>query len=761
MSTVGDVKTARQSRRTEILEARPVNRDGFIEEWPEVGLIAMDSPYDPKPSVRVENGTIVEMDGKERADFDFIDQFIADHAIDVGATEHAMSMSSDEIAGMIVDAKVPRDEVVAVTRGLTPEKLLTVLETMNVVEMMMGMQKMRARRTPSNQAHATSVRDNPLQVAVDAAEAALRGFDELETTLGVVRYAPLVALALQVGGQTGRGGVLTQCALEEATELSLGMRGLTGYAETISVYGTERVFMDGDDTPWSKAFLASAYASRGIKMRFTSGTGSEVQMGNAEGKSMLYLEIRCVLVARGAGVQGLQNGSISCIGVPGAVPSGIRAVLAENLCASLLDLECASGNDQTFSHSDMRRTARLLMQFLPGTDFVCSGYSAVPNYDNMFAGSNLDAEDYDDWNVIQRDLKVDGGLKHLPDDEILATRNKAARALQAVFEQFGFPAITDEEVEAVTYAHGSEDLPRRAVLEDLKAAQDMDERAITGLDVVKALEAGGFPDVADNYLSGLRQRVAGDLLQTSAIIGKDGQTLSAVNDPNDYAGPGTGYRPSGARWEEMKRLRHAMSRPGGAGDVAATEGGVAVSAGRTMELTEIGPAERGTRGDEVVLALSPAFGLTFSRTIVDVPHADLVRELLAGIEEEGVTARVIRVRDSADLAIIAHTGAKLSGSGISVGIQSRGTTMIHQRDLAQLSNLELFPQSPLLDLETFRHIGRNAARYAKGEAPEPVPVRNDFMARPRFQAIAAVLFIKETESVEPGKPPVELEVAIG
>lgn len=54
---------------------------------------------------------------------------------------------------------------------------------------------------------------------------------------------------------------------------------------------------------------------------------------------------------------------------------------------------CASSNDQTFTHSDMRRTARLLMQFLPGTDFISSGYSAVPNYDNMFAGSNEDAED--------------------------------------------------------------------------------------------------------------------------------------------------------------------------------------------------------------------------------------------------------------------------------------------------------------------------------------------------------------------------------
>lgn len=554
-----EAQAQKRSRRTEILEARPVNLDGFVDEWPEVGMIAMDSAGDPTPSVRVENGKIVEMDGKERADFDFIDQFIADRAIDASVAEQSMAMSDTDIAHLIVDPKVPRHEIVTLVSGLTPAKLLVVLQTMNVVEMMSGMQKMRARRTPSNQAHSTSVRDNPVQVVADAAEAGLRGFSELETTLGVVRYAPLVALALLVGAQTGRGGILTQCALEEATELSLGMRGLTTYAETISVYGTEKVFMDGDDTPWSKGFLASAYASRGIKMRFTSGTGSEVQMGNAEGRSMLYLEIRCVLVAKGGGVQGLQNGSISCIGVPGAVPSGIRAVLAENLCASLVDLECASGNDQSFSHSDMRRTARLLMQFLPGTDLICSGFSGVPNYDNMFAGSNLDPEDYDDWNVIQRDLKVDGGLRHVGDAEVLAVRNKAARALQAVFDHFGFAPITDEEVEAVVYAHGSKDLPRRDVLEDLKAAKDMDDRGITGLDVVKALDASGFRDVADNLLGVLRQRVSGDLLQTSAILDGNLETLSAVNDPNDYAGPATGYRPDGERWEEMKRLRYTMA----------------------------------------------------------------------------------------------------------------------------------------------------------------------------------------------------------
>lgn len=190
------------SRRTKLLEERPVNRDGFVDEWPEVGLVAMESDGDPRPGVRVENGVIVEMDGRARADFDFIDQFIADHAIDVSVTEQSMAVPSEEIARRIVDARVPRAEVIALARGLTPAKLLDVMKTMNVVEMMMGMQKMRARRTPSNQAHATSGRDNPLQIAADAAEGALRGFSELETTLGIVRYAPLAALGLLVGAQT-------------------------------------------------------------------------------------------------------------------------------------------------------------------------------------------------------------------------------------------------------------------------------------------------------------------------------------------------------------------------------------------------------------------------------------------------------------------------------------------------------------------------------------------------------------------------------
>lgn len=549
----------KRSKRIETLDARPVNLDGYINEWPEMGFVAMSSPYDPDPSVRVEDGRIVELDGKYREDFDFIDQFIADYAINIERTEKSMSVSSLDIARMIVDINVSRKEILELISGITPAKMTEVMNHLNVVELMMGMQKIRARRTPGNQAHITNLKDDPVQIAADAAEGALRGFAEEETTMGVARYAPLSAMALLIGSQVGRPGVLTQCSAEEATELELGIRGLTTYAETLSVYGTEKVFIDGDDTPYSKAFLNSAYASRGLKVRFTSGSGSEVLMGSSEKKSMLYLECRCLFVTKGAGSQGIQNGSVSCIGVTGSVPAGIREVLAENLVAALLGLECASSNDQSFSNSDMRRTARTMLEFLPGTDFIFSGYAAEPNYDNMFAGSNFDAEDFDDYNVLQRDMQVDGGLRPVTEEQVIHVRNKAARAVQAVFRNLGLSPVSDEQVEAVTYAHGSKDTLPRDVTADLAAAEDVLKRGITGIDVVKALAETGFEDVAASVLNMLKQRVAGDYMQTAAILDRDFHVLSGVNTPNDYMGPGTGYRVDGERWEEIKQIPHIIN----------------------------------------------------------------------------------------------------------------------------------------------------------------------------------------------------------
>ncbi|HYG57063.1 MAG TPA: propanediol/glycerol family dehydratase medium subunit, partial [Symbiobacteriaceae bacterium] len=202
----------------------------------------------------------------------------------------------------------------------------------------------------------------------------------------------------------------------------------------------------------------------------------------------------------------------------------------------------------------------------------------------------------------------------------------------------------------------------------------------------------------------------------------------------------------------IKQLAAAEAAP-------AVQAAPALPAPAALKLTERGEARPGARRDEVVIALAPAFGVHMTKTIVGVPHARVLREIMAGIEEEGLVPRIIRVRHTSDVAFVGHLGAKLSGSGIAVSIQSRGTTVIHQKDLQPLANLELFPQAPIIDLETYRAIGRNAAKYAKGDSPVPVPVKNDQMARPKYQALAAVLHIKETEHVVKGAKPVELEAA--
>lgn len=739
-----------RSKRFERLAQRPVNRETFIKPWPEVGLIALDSPLDPTPSLKIEDGVVVEMDGVRREEFDLIDHFIARYALKLDVAEEAMTTSSSQIARMLVDINVPRTTILELASGCTPAKLVEIVQQMSVLEMMMGLAKMRARRTPANQAHVTNRKEHPALLAADAAEAALRGFAEIETTVGVARYASLNALAVLVGSQTGRGGVLTQCAVEEAVNLRLGFKGLTSYSETLSVYGTEETFIDGDDTPWSKAFLGAAYASRGVKTRYTSGTGAAALMGHSEGKSMLYLEARCQLITRGAGSQGTQNGSVSCIALPESLPGGVRAVLAENLIAMMLGLEVASGNDALASHSEIRKSAKLMLQFIPGTDFITSGYGAIPRYDNMFGGGNFDVTEIDDWYVLQRDMQVDGGLTPVSEEQVLYLRERAARAIQAVFDALGFPPISEAEVEAAIMAYDSDDMSDRDKVADMEAARRLLDGPLTAVDVIKILEEAGFCDVAANILEMQRQRVIGDYLQPSAIFGDGFQVLSALTDPNDYQGPGTGYRVEGERWSALQNLPQAWDPH----IYLESLGGVQES----PWLEEIGPAEQGDQ-PEVVIALGPAFGAEVDHTIGGLDHRDVLSAMLQGAQDAGVPARVVRVHHTSDCAFIGYAGAQLSGSGVAIGIQSKGTTVIHQRDLAPLDNLELFPQAPNLDLDTYCQIGRNAARYATDQPTTPVPIKIDNTARLRLIVQTTLLHLRETQQVERDRPPTELRVS--
>lgn len=167
------------------------------------------------------------------------------------------------------------------------------------------------------------------------------------------------------------------------------------------------------------------------------------------------------------------------------------------------------------------------------------------------------------------------------------------------------------------------------------------------------------------------------------------------------------------------------------------------------------PAKKGTDPKEVVVGVGPAFQKEIRNTINGLNLDDVIGNIKAGIEEEGMVPRVVKVLKTSDVCFMGLEAAKISGSGIGIGLQSKGTAVIHQKDLYPLSNLELFPQAPLMTLETYRAIGKNAAKYVKGEKVSPIEGQNDPMVRAKYQVKAALMHIKETEQVDVSRPIIE------
>lgn len=170
-------------------------------------------------------------------------------------------------------------------------------------------------------------------------------------------------------------------------------------------------------------------------------------------------------------------------------------------------------------------------------------------------------------------------------------------------------------------------------------------------------------------------------------------------------------------------------------------------------------AQKSTNPREVVIGVGPAFGREIRATIHGLPLTEVLENIKAGIEEEGMVPRVVKVLKTSDVCFMGLAAAKISGSGIGIGLQSKGTAVIHQKDLYPLSNLELFPQAPLMTLATYRKIGKNAAKYGKGEKVSPIEGENDPMIRARYQIKAALMHIKETEQVDPEMSMIEWKEA--
>lgn len=265
----------------------------------------MDSFFDLVFLVKVDNGLIVELDGKCWDQFDMIDWFIVDYVINVECIEQVMCLEVVEIVCMLVDIYVSWEEIIVIIIVIMLVKVVEVMVQMNVVEMMMVLQKMCVCWIFFNQCYVINFKDNLVQIVVDVVEVGICGFLEQEIMVGIVCYVLFNVLVLLVGLQCGCFGVLMQCLVEEVIELELGMCGLISYVEMVLVYGMEVVFIDGDDILWLKVFFVLVYVFCGLKMCYIFGIGFEVLMGYLESKLMFYFELCCIFIIKGVGVQGL------------------------------------------------------------------------------------------------------------------------------------------------------------------------------------------------------------------------------------------------------------------------------------------------------------------------------------------------------------------------------------------------------------------------------------------------------------------------
>ena len=192
-------------------------------------------------------------------------------------------------------------------------------------------------------------------------------------------------------------------------------------------------------------------------MRATSGAGSELLMGFHQSQSLLYLEARCLCLQRAMGVQGTQNGGIDGAPVTMSIEGGARELMAENLIAVWLDLECASGNDARPTESEIRVGAKIMPFLVAGSDLICSGMGSILKYDNSFNPSLLNGEELEDFLVLQRDFEADGGLTPIGEDRAMALRTRALDAVAAVLDELDLAHPTPAMLASVATASGSND----------------------------------------------------------------------------------------------------------------------------------------------------------------------------------------------------------------------------------------------------------------------------------------------------------------
>ena len=82
---------------------------------------------------------------------------------------------------------------------------------------------------------------------------------------------------------------------------------------------------------------------------------------------------------------------------------------------------------------------------------------------------------------------------------------------------------------------------------------------------------------------------------------------------------------------------------------------------------------------DVVIGISPAFGVKLFQTVGGHPLSEVLGEMTEAIAARGLKPRVVRFKHTADTSFLGLSAARLAGSGIGIGLQAKGTAVIHQR----------------------------------------------------------------------------------
>ena len=100
---------------------------------------------------------------------------------------------------------------------------------------------------------------------------------------------------------------------------------------------------------------------------------------------------------------------------------------------------------------------------------------------------------------------------------------------------------------------------------------------------------------------------------------------------------------------EVIKEMTSQPAPAASAPAAAAPAPATLPAAGKITLTEQGDAPKGVAPDEVVIGLAPAFNINQTEKIIHQPQHKVLREIIAGNEEEKIKWRGVRVYRTSDV----------------------------------------------------------------------------------------------------------------